>query len=77
MFFSINATAATLTFDLTVRKINFNNEKKLYDISFNEMAAVYLADAKFLKCLQKSLDTKKAAKITYLGRELKLTECSI
>ena len=75
ILFSLNVWSKNLSFDLTVRRLNFNSEKNYYEVSFNEMAAVYKSDKKFLKCLQDSLDSKKTAKIIYLGRELSITNC--
>ena len=61
-----------------MRKYFFlNSEKKYYETSLRLMAGVYKADEKFVNCLQKSLENKKTAKITYEAMGLKITNCEI
>lgn len=77
--FSLSAMASTntLTENFVVTKISLNHEKKYYEVSFVLMAGVYKADKEFVNCLQKSLESKKPAKVTYEAMGLKLTKCDI
>ena len=77
--FSLTGLAAdnTITEDFVVTKIRLNNEKKLYEISFTLAAGIYKSDKEFVECLQKSLATKKPAKVTYQAMGLKITKCNI
>ena len=71
----MNAFSKPLVKDFEVTGLKYNDQKKYYEVSFVLMAGVYKADEKFFKCLQKSLETKKTAKVTYEPMGLKITGC--
>ncbi|MBC7714768.1 MAG: hypothetical protein H7177_15585 [Rhizobacter sp.] len=73
--FSSSAFSKTLTHDYQVTGLTFNAEKKYYEVTFVIEAGIYKADEKFFKCLQKSLEKKKLAKVTYEPMGLKITDC--
>ncbi len=75
--FSAFAKKPLITDNFVVTKIILNEEKKYYETSLELMAGIYKADESFVKCLQKSLEKKKAAKITYEAMGLKITSCDI
>ena len=73
--FATIGSAKTIEEKLTVNLLKLNTDKGLYEVSFNEMAAIYKADKKILQCLQKSLEKKEKAKINFEPRGLKITSC--
>lgn len=75
---SVNAALEnTITDNFIVTKVFLNKAKKHYEVSLTLMAGIYKADEKFVSCLQKSLESKKEAKITYEAMGLKITDCKI
>ena len=79
MIFSFNASAKNpvLKEELVVTKIKHNDEKKYYEISLTLMAGVYKADEKLVGCLQKSLEKRMPAKISYEAMGLKILSCDL
>lgn len=75
--FSVFAKKPLITDHFVVTKMSYNEEKKYYETSFELMAGIYKADEKFVKCLQKSLEIKKPAKVSYEAMGLKIMSCDI
>ncbi len=72
---SMNAYSMTLTKEFLTTSLKFNEEKKYYETTFVLMAGIYKANEKDFKCLQKSLETKLSARVTYEPMGLKVTKC--
>ena len=76
IIFTDKIYAKDLTDTLITLKLNYNSDKKYYEITFSQMAGVYKAEEKFVKCLQTSLDSHKSAKVTYQPMGLMISGCA-
>lgn len=65
-----------ITKDYEVNRLQYNREKKNYDVYFVNQDGVFISDDVHYKCLEKSLKEKKKVKISYEMKNLKVTECA-
>lgn len=65
-----------LTKNHLVTRLKYESEKKYYEVILLNQDGVFKSDDKFFKCLEKSLQEKKPAKISYEAMGLKITDCS-
>lgn len=75
MALSFNSFAMTLTKDFVVTRLKYNDEKKVYDVDFINQAGIYIGNDTVFPCLQKSLKSNKAVKVTFEPMGLKITAC--
>lgn len=73
-FFSLSAMAITRDFKVT--RLQYDTDKKIYDIVFLNQDGIFISGDDHYKCLEKSLKEKKAVKISYDMKNLKVTACS-
>lgn len=75
IFLSLNSFGMTLTKDFVVTRLKYDEVKKIYDVDFINQAGIYKGGDDVFPCLQKSLKSNKAAKVTFDPMGLKITEC--
>lgn len=66
-----------MTKEWIVTRVNFAEEKKLYEIDFKNQAGLYMADEKWLPCLRDSLRGKKEVKIDFDPMKMIIKSCSM
>ena len=67
--------ASPLEEEVTVKRIKWNQQKKLYRLTFYKKAGVYYSDPIHLDCLKKSLRKNKAIHVSYNSKDLTLLKC--
>ena len=65
----------TLTKAFNVTRLKYNEIQKNYDVDFSERAGIYNADSSLVKCLQESIEKKKAVRVKYEIEGLKIIKC--
>jgi hypothetical protein len=73
--FSGIASAMTSNEELLVRSVKWNENKKMYRVSFYEKAGIYYSPKKNIKCLTKSIQKTKPVTIRYNLKSLIVKEC--
>lgn len=77
VFINSQSLSAAMTKEFIVTKLNFNQDKKYYQVDFKNQAGVYNASGdELLVCLQQSLREKKAVMIEFNPMGLKVLNCS-
>ena len=66
----------TYAAELQVKKLVWNDEKKMYEVYFDKSAGVHLADEKLYECLSFSLNKERPAKIELEDKKLILKSCA-
>ena len=69
--------AEAMTKEWVVTRVNFEEEKKLYEVDFKNQAGVYKAEEKFLPCLRESLNSKKEVKVDFDPMKMTIKSCSM
>lgn len=75
-FSSSNCWSMNLTARLQVIRINYNEKKKNYDVTFSTRAGIYHTEKKHLKCLQESISKKVEMKVEFEAMGLKIIKCT-
>ena len=75
LLIALPAEAITITSKHVVKGLIYDSEKKQYDVFLLNQDGIFVADDKFFKCMEKSLQNKKFAQISYDSKDLKITAC--
>lgn len=72
---ALPAEAITITSKHVVKGLIYDSEKKQYDVFLLNQDGIFVATDKFFKCMEKSIQNKKPAQISYDSKNLKITAC--
>ncbi|MBC7538373.1 MAG: hypothetical protein H7281_06105 [Bacteriovorax sp.] len=79
LFFNMQALSAAMTKDFVVTRLNYDQEKKDYQIDFKNQAGVYKVRETLMDCLRElreSLKEKKPVRVVFKPMGLVITSCS-
>lgn len=75
LFFSLSAWAKPVAEPMTVVKMNWSQDKKMYRLTMLKHAAVYWAPKSLESCLLESLKSQKDHQMSFETKTLKLSNC--
>jgi len=72
---SSNAWAKSVSEPMTVVKMNWSADKKMYRLTMLKQAAVYWAPKALESCLLQSMNSQTDAKLSFETKNLQLSDC--